>query len=455
MGQEDYFDDNEDDFGDIGEKENTGMIDQSRMDDNVNQEEELYDDHVQELEPKEEGEVFNNRNEEIPTKDEVEYDDLNDYYMEAEDGNEKTPTEDEVEYDDLDYYKEAEEMFQQENVEDDADDYEEIYENEETAEYSTNDILEEGLDEMYGEAEGELIPHEITPRPMYAQSELIFGGVDPTRYQGCLFWHPLAEQSPLSWSLKLDNSNNQIATIDTKTAVIRGPEEEVGRYLESNNAECHLIEEDYSIGQAVSCNDDKFDIAFSDCEASNFKDLNFEANGEIYSLGFDDLVEIFFDESGNEVCRYRLIATSDATHWALGTPFLNKYYVALDMKRNQIGLALANHNEKNSNIAQTYCKDDEPLFILEKDFSTVSTKLEATTMTNNEGALTNEIDENDAEANMISYIIAPITVLIILIIALIVKKKRTANASQDSFATNEISSTQSLWNYYDEEHEIS
>merc|ERR1712157_88828 len=116
-GKIDDFDDNEDDFGDIGEKENTGMIDQSRMDDNVNQEEELYDDHVQELEPKEEGEVFNNRNEEIPTKDEVEYDDLNDYYMEAEDGNEKTPTEDEVEYDDLDYYKEAEEMFQQENVE--------------------------------------------------------------------------------------------------------------------------------------------------------------------------------------------------------------------------------------------------------------------------------------------------------------------------------------------------
>merc|ERR1712157_156363 len=102
----------------------------------------------------------------LPSKDNHVCYDLNDYYMEAEDGNEKTPTEDEVEYDDLDYYKEAEEMFQQENVEDDADDYEKIYENEETAEYSTNDILEEGLDEMYGEAEGELIPHEITPRPM-------------------------------------------------------------------------------------------------------------------------------------------------------------------------------------------------------------------------------------------------------------------------------------------------
>lgn len=79
--------------------------------------------------------------------------------------------------DDLnDYHKEAEEMFQQKNVEDDTDDHEETCENEENAEPSNNDILEEGLDEICEDTEGELMPHEIKQLPMHAQSKLIFGG---------------------------------------------------------------------------------------------------------------------------------------------------------------------------------------------------------------------------------------------------------------------------------------
>jgi len=34
------------------------------------------------------------------------------------------------------------------------------------------------------------VDDEHTPRPMHARSKLILGGVNPKRYEGCVFWCP-------------------------------------------------------------------------------------------------------------------------------------------------------------------------------------------------------------------------------------------------------------------------
>ncbi|CAJ1936922.1 unnamed protein product, partial [Cylindrotheca closterium] len=74
--------------------------------------------------------------------------------------------------------------------------------------------------------------------PTSTASELTFGGVNPQRYINCLIWHELGQfQATGTWSFALDGikigstevPSSSLATVDSATAGISGPQETVGR----------------------------------------------------------------------------------------------------------------------------------------------------------------------------------------------------------------------------------
>jgi len=211
---------------------------------------------------------------------------------------------------------------------------------------------------------------EFSPRPIYARSELILGGVNPNRYEGCLFWHPAIndDKSTTAWSIELDlqignNEEKTIAAISSATELVHGPTDVVGQFLTANKAMCYELDNNDEIGPKLDTCEDGYDVAFFDCSneqaVESFTPLQFVAQGQSYSLGFDDLVTSYADDSGNEICEFRLVSGDvHKNHWVFGTPFFTKYYIALDVQKGSVGIAKQGWGDNDQ-----FCKEDEGIFV--------------------------------------------------------------------------------------------
>merc|ERR1712087_713088 len=82
---------------------------------------------------------------------------------------------------------------------------------------------------------GQQNSNEFSLRPVSKRSEIVFGGVNPYRYYGCLFWHNVQDAENPLWLLPLDNFPTT-AIIDSKSAFLYGPKNDVADYLHANNA---------------------------------------------------------------------------------------------------------------------------------------------------------------------------------------------------------------------------
>lgn len=202
-------------------------------------------------------------------------------------------------------------------------------------------------------------------------SEIVFGGVNQKHYSGCLHWHDLGQFQDAEtgktfqgyWDFKLDGvevggssmPSSQLAIVDSGASHIVGPNDAVGLIAQLNNAECFNMPKDsFSNPVSVDCSSD-FDIATVDCDQPFF-DLEFQADGVIYHLTKEDLLNRVETSMGN-VCILRLQGGHGLDAWVLGDPFFAKYYVAFDFVKKRVGFAPAEVNSPD------VCRDDLPIDI--------------------------------------------------------------------------------------------
>jgi len=347
------------------------------------------------------------------------------------------------------------------------------------------------VDDVYDVGGGE----EYTPRPKFARSELVLGGVNPKHYDGCLSWHP-AINNDNTWSIKIDFGDDEpaIASLSTITDIVHGPTTIIGDYLTANNAQCYdlvhqktpnneeFIEEQEqpqndSLGEEKDCKTETFDVAFYDCKndenGENFKPFEFEASStdqsndkkQKYVLGFDELIEEYIDngngyeETEDVVCAFRMKALSSSeqgNQWILGTPMFEKYYVAFNIEQNTIGLAPSRYTSSLTDV----CDADSSLFvssIYQKATTSMSGGVTSNTSGKNNdptlGLPNNASDEtglNEAEEgggfsissvtkyaqeNNNALIVIPILIVVVFIIGLLFKRRRRNTTGMIDSAT--------------------
>jgi hypothetical protein len=159
-------------------------------------------------------------------------------------------------------------------------------------------------------------------RPRSASSQLIFGGVDQSHYEGCLHWHTLGHFDDNKtggafagfWDFALQDvrfggssvSTSNLALLDTGSSYIIGPAVAVGKIANSNHASCfNMIQP--SQPQLVDCSSGVFDAAVIDCEQPFFN-LEFVADGRAYVLEKEDLI-IETETSLGKTCVLRLVGS--------------------------------------------------------------------------------------------------------------------------------------------------
>lgn len=157
-------------------------------------------------------------------------------------------------------------------------------------------------------------------RPISATSQLVFGGVDQSHYEGCLQWHALGQfQDTLTggkfegyWDFALENikfggtsiSTSNLGLVDTGSSYIVGPLESVAQIATMNQASCYNLLHSND-PQEVDCSaEEGFDAAIIDCDQPMFN-LEFLADGRTYVLEKEDLV-IKVDTNWGEACILRV-----------------------------------------------------------------------------------------------------------------------------------------------------
>jgi hypothetical protein len=160
-----------------------------------------------------------------------------------------------------------------------------------------------------------------------ANSEIVFGGVDQTKYEGCLTWHALGQFKELSggvfkgyWDFKLDSltfagtplHGSEMAIVDSGSSYLLGPLEAVGELCSLAGAMCFDLSN--PAGPVfVDCSEG-FDTAAVDC-TQDFGNLVFAANGDTYTLTESDLVQIIPTEEG-PICILRLLGDFELPGWS-------------------------------------------------------------------------------------------------------------------------------------------
>ena len=167
-------------------------------------------------------------------------------------------------------------------------------------------------------------------RPISATSQIVFGGVDQTHYEGCLNWHQLGvfdysqdpsyakfAQNSGFWDLKLDDVRvggtsvvtAHLALVDSGSSYIVGPLQDVGQIALLNEATCFVLE-DPNDPQFVPCdNEDGFDAAVIQCDQPFFS-IEFVMDGTTYVLEKEDLI-IDIVSPALDACILRLIGSKE------------------------------------------------------------------------------------------------------------------------------------------------
>ena len=159
-----------------------------------------------------------------------------------------------------------------------------------------------------------------------AHSELVFGGVNQKRYEGCLSWHDLGQFSLQDgstfqgyWDFKLDlvklgdsplAAASTLALVDSGSTYVVGPIDEIGYAAEQNKAVCFNMK-DNGDPDIVDCtNPFGFEAASIDCDIKTFLPLEFVADQTSYFLGREELVDVI-ETSMGPLCLLRLAGNAD------------------------------------------------------------------------------------------------------------------------------------------------
>uniref|UniRef100_G3N7P1 pepsin A n=1 Tax=Gasterosteus aculeatus aculeatus TaxID=481459 RepID=G3N7P1_GASAC len=156
-------------------------------------------------------------------------------------------------------------------------------------------------------------------------SALVLGGLDSTYYTGTMNWIPLYQASNF-WNIQIQSitingntvacSGNCVATVDSGTSLILGPERDI------NNINGWLGATTDAYGDAtVSC-------AVTDL----LPDVVFNING--YSFALPPSAYVIKSASG---CTTGFASGS----WILGEVFMRQFYTAFDVGQNRVGFAPA------------------------------------------------------------------------------------------------------------------
>lgn len=209
-----------------------------------------------------------------------------------------------------------------------------------------------------------------------ANSGMILGGVDQTRYEGCLGWHELGQFRQISgdtfkgyWDFKLDKVTFQgqelprstLALVDSGSSFLLGPTEAVGALAKLAGMECFVIGDDgmprkslfverdvdrssmtaltrIVFSELVPCDDDLgWDTAAYDCSLT-FGELHFEADGITHTLMRDDITDMVDTDEG-PICILRALGDFQLPGWILGDTFFNAHYAAFDFVKKRVGFA--------------------------------------------------------------------------------------------------------------------
>mmetsp|Transcript_14183 Transcript_14183/g.30960 ORF Transcript_14183/g.30960 Transcript_14183/m.30960 type:complete len:630 (-) Transcript_14183:211-2100(-) len=227
------------------------------------------------------------------------------------------------------------------------------------------------LEEIAQEEEfGEDIPVE---RATSANSGLIFGGVDQTKYSGCMAWHDLGQFKEISgetfkgyWDFKLDRvvfqgqmlPHSTLALVDSGSSFLLGPDEAVGALAKAAGLDCFVIDE-VGMPEIVECDDEMgWDTAAYECDLE-FGDIHFVADDVEHILTQEDVTDVVDTDEG-PICILRALGDFELPGWILGDTFFNAHYASFDFVQNKVGFApLAKGAEDNSQI----CPGDWPIDI--------------------------------------------------------------------------------------------
>lgn len=165
--------------------------------------------------------------------------------------------------------------------------------------------------------------------------ELILGGVDQTRYQGKIFWHPLIGVHS-QWTIGLQHvgiggqtvgcfEHGCEAVLSTGLNEVYGPRDEVNkiyRFLNTSHQESGL--------ELIDCR-----------RRSSLPLITFTIHGIPYVLLPSNYVRKTTDGGifKSETCYVAILASDKAGKWILGTNFIGSYYTIFDMTYRQVGFA--------------------------------------------------------------------------------------------------------------------
>ncbi|KAH8291801.1 hypothetical protein KR054_000743, partial [Drosophila jambulina] len=158
--------------------------------------------------------------------------------------------------------------------------------------------------------------------------ELLFGGVDATRFTGSLTFVPLTRAG--YWQFHLDGvevggqviSQHRQAIADTGTSLLAAPPRE---YLIINSL----------LGGLPTANNE---YLLNCSELDKLPEIVFVIGGQRFGLQPRDYVMRATDDDGTSVC-LSAFTLMEAEFWILGDVFIGRYYTAFDVGQRRIGFA--------------------------------------------------------------------------------------------------------------------
>jgi len=160
--------------------------------------------------------------------------------------------------------------------------------------------------------------------------EILFGGIDTSRYKGILHYVPLSELG--YWQFEMSGvfvGNKQIdgkvnAILDTGTSLILMPQRVFDKLQEA-------------IGAKVDNN--SYVVS---CEQAELPDVQLHIGGEKFALSPTNYV-VWLKTSEQTICTSAFMPIL-FNFWVLGDIFLTRFYSVYDAEANRIGLAEATTN---------------------------------------------------------------------------------------------------------------
>ncbi|KAL1918923.1 uncharacterized protein VTP21DRAFT_2304 [Calcarisporiella thermophila] len=158
--------------------------------------------------------------------------------------------------------------------------------------------------------------------------EILFGGADPSHYQGTLTWTAVRDQS--YWSIPVEGvtflsakfTENSYAIIDTGSTGMIFPRE----LAELIHGQIPGAQEDAVQGWLIPCNAAKLYPS----------KILFRISGRDFEVPLDDIIR---EPSGvNGLC-FSAIISSEGGQWLLGATFIKNNYCVFDVENARVGIA--------------------------------------------------------------------------------------------------------------------